>query len=418
MTTVDGPAPLDWGWRVEQIAVPMVLLCRPEMTDVLRDRGLPPNVRVVSSDLPETPSVRDRIAWLIEASRAWYPGASGYYWLDSLFIYRNLSFEFLYSDLLTRAIARFAPHAACFRMPGYDAESFFGGPAATFEALGGVPDDPIQLFERRAGQTPAPVFRSAFDLSESVDLNLPLATVIDAAVLHVVGDSHVLNCLTKNAAIGCRPNVLVRIAEMSAAPVPYVYQFSHHLGSRTMHFAGRPGALPAVARECGVKSGDAVVWVFGEIDVRSHILRQRNERGRALEEVIGTLARDYVNGILDVHAAHERLRSVVFTPIPPLDNPGYSSVDLPVHGTIEERIDATRRLGSALAELCERHGLLFLDVSAHYESPRGDLRWELSDYFCHIASGCQAPAVRALYDLLARDAQVGPDRGVTPMTSA
>jgi hypothetical protein len=32
----------------------------------------------------------------------------------------------------------------------------------------------------------------------------------------------------------------------------------------------------------------------------------------------------------------------------------------------------------------------------------------LSDHFCHIAGGSQAPAVEALYDLLARDAQTGP----------
>jgi hypothetical protein len=99
---------------------------------------------------------------------------------------------------------------------------------------------------------------------------------------------------------------------------------------------------------------------------------------------------------------------VVFAPIPPLDNPGYTSEDFPVFGSIAERIEASRQLRATLSTLCDRHGILFLDVSAHYESARGDLRWELSDHFCHIAGGSQAPAVEALYDLLARDAQTGP----------
>lgn len=406
VTSVDSPEPLKWGLEVERIAIPMVLLCRGDMIPVFQEGDLPPHVALVATDLPETLSLPDKLAGLHRACRGGYHNADCYYWLDIRLVYQHLSFEFLYGDVLTRAIGRFATGPAYFIMPGYEASSFFGGPKLVIEKLYEQRRDaPGGLFE---SPVPAPaqdtVFMSAFDCVRPVDLNLKLAAVIDAPVLHVVGDSHVLNCFTVNKAIGCRPNILVRTPDVSKTAVPYAYQFSHHLGSRTMHFAGRPGALLATAKDCGIKAGDAVVWVFGEIDARSHILRQRTEGQRALDEVIDTLARDYVRGILEVERGYEPLRSVVFAPIPPLDNPGYTSVELPIYGSIEERIAVTRQLRTALAALCERHGILFLDVAAQFETARGDLRWELSDRFCHIASGYQRPIVEGLYALLARDA--------------
>jgi hypothetical protein len=404
LTTIDNLEPLNWGLKLEKIAAPMVLLCSPGMAEALQAQSVPPHVSIVIVELPQTPSVGDKLTWLRDACRAGYQNADSYYWLDARLLYAHLSFEFLYSDLLARAIERFAPGPAYFIMPGYDAASFFGGPRISIEALTG---DSGELFATIPERSSGAVFTSAFDWERPADLNLLLSAAIDQPVLHVIGDSHAYNCFTPNTAIGCRANVLVRAKDVSPTHLPYAYQFTHHLGSRTMHFAGRPGALVTEARWCGLKSGDAAVWVFGEIDVRCHIVRQQAEHGRMLDEVIATLATDYIDAILEAHRVLALARSVVFAPIPPLDNPGYSSDDFPIFGSIAERIEASRQLRAILSTLCDRYGILFLDVSAHYESASGDLRWELSDHFCHVASGSQAPSVEALYHLLARDAESG-----------
>lgn len=404
LTTIDNPEPLKWGLKLEKIATPMVLLCSREMAEALKAQSVPPHVSIVTGELPETPSLSDKLTWLRDACGAGYHDADRYYWLDARLIYANLSFEFLYSDLLSRAVARFASGPAYFIMPGYDTASFFGGPRTAIEA---VTADSGDLFATVPERSPGAVFTSAFDWERPADLNLLLGAAIEQPILHVIGDSHVYNSFTQNVAIGCRPNVLVRAKDVSTTHVPYAYQFTHYLGSRTMHFAGRSGALLTEATRCGVKAGDAVVWVFGEIDARCHIVRQQAEHGRTSDDVIGTLATDYIDGIREVQRVLKVGRNVVFAPVPPLDNPGYTSEDFPVFGTIAERIDANRQLRVALATLCDRHGILFLDVSADYASARGDLRWELSDHFCHIASGSQAASVEALYELLARDAQIG-----------
>lgn len=402
VTTIDNPEPLKWGLKVERIAAPMVLLCSRDMAEALKAQNVPPHVSIVIGELPQTPSLGDKLTWLRDACRAGYQNAHSYYWLDARLVYAHLSFEFLYSDLLRRAVARFAPDPAYFLMPGYDSASFFGGPKTSLEDLTA---DSEELFATIPKRRSGVVFTSAFDWERPADLNLLLGAAIDEPILHVIGDSHAYNCFTPNTAIGCRANVLARVKDVSPTDVPYAYQFTHHLGSRTMHFAGRPGALATEAARCGVKAGDAVVWVFGEIDVRCHIVRQQAQHGRSSDDVIGALATNYIDGILEVQRVIELARSVVFAPIPPLDNPGYTSEDFPVFGSIAERIEASRQLRGTLSTLCDRHGILFLDVSAQYETARGDLRWELSDHFCHIASGSQAAAIEALYVLLARNAQ-------------
>ena len=403
VTALDDATPFEWGWQLDRVAVPMVLFCSPDIADTLRRRDLPSHVTLITAELPQPPSLRHKIASLRDACRLGHHDADSYYWVDVRMIYMHLSFEYLYGDLFAEAIRRFTSGPAYFIMPGYEADSCFGGPRSVIEALDDTLDDP---FDRGSSSpSPDPVFLSAFDDLRPPDLNLKLGAAIKTPVLHVIGDSHVLNCFTLNASIGCRPNVLVRTADVSDTPVPYAYHFSHHLGSRTMHFAGRPGTLLGVANECSVKAGDAIAWVFGEIDVRCHIVRQRDERGRTLGEVVDTLANDYVREVLGVQRAHDGVRSVIVAPIPPLDNPGYTSDDFPVYGAIEARIEATRRLRAVLAALCVRHRLLFLNVGTKYESPRGDLRWELSDHFCHIGSGCQRPALEGLYDVLAGGVQ-------------
>lgn len=403
VTAVDSDEPIKWGLDVSRIAVPTVLLCPAEMAAAFRERGPSADVHLVTVARAERLSIRDKLDALHETCRAEDHPGDGYFWVNAELLYQHLSFEFLYADVLARALRELGAGGAYFQMPGYDPGSFFGGPRHTLEAAYHRCDgNPAQLFETLpGGNSPAPLFRAAFGVNAPVDLNLNLARLIEEPILHVAGDSHVYNCFTPNTAIGCRANVLVRTRDVSAIPVPYAYQFSHHLGGRTMHHAGRPGALLAVAAQCGLKDGDAVVWVFGEIDVRCHILKRHKEDGRPLAEVIDTLARHYIRSILEVRHRHPRTRHVVFAPIPPLDNPHYSSDSLPVFGSIEERIALTRQLRAALAASCARHDIWFLDVAAPFETERGDLRWELSDHFCHIASSYQAPILERLYTALA-----------------
>jgi hypothetical protein len=404
VTAIADDEPIKWGLDLSRVAVPMVVLCGDAIEPLLRAAQPSASVLLQSAVLPDELTPAFRLDALRRVGAARPHDAELYYWIDPRLLYQHLSFEFVYSDLLARAVEHCGPAPGFFAMPGYQPAGFFGGLApdllATAAPVTGA--DAEALFEEPGyvRQRP-PRFRAVFGLAGRHDLNLNLAERIEAPVLHVIGDSHVFNCFTPNALIGCRTNVLIRTADVNPVPIAYAYQFTHHLGGRTLHHAGQPGALTAIAAEYRVRDGDAVVWVFGEIDARCHIIKREREAGESVDAVVETLVRNFVRGMLEVRHRYPRLRQVAFAPIPPLDNPDYQSATLPVVGSIEERIAATRRLRAVLAERCARHAIDYLDASASYETERGDLRWDMSDHFCHISSTYQGPVLDRLYALLA-----------------
>ncbi|MDX2170752.1 MAG: hypothetical protein SF182_27020 [Deltaproteobacteria bacterium] len=404
VTAIADDEPIKWGLDLGRVAVPLVVLCGDEIAPRLRAEPRSASVLLHPAALPAewTPAYRLEALRGIAAARL--HAADVYYWVDARLLYQHLSFEFVYSNLLAGAVAHHGTAPGFFAMPGYEPASFFGGGAPDLLAvpLPAAAEDVRHLFED-AGSVASPpaAIRAVFGLEGRHDLNLNLADRIEQGVLHVIGDSHVYNCFTPNASIGCRPNVLLRSADVNPVPIPYAYQFTHHLGGRTLHHAGQPGALTAIAAEARVKDGDAVVWVFGEIDARCHIIKREREAGEPVDAVIETLVRNFVRGMLEVRHHYPRLRQVAFAPIPPLDNPDYESATLPVVGSIAERVAATRLLRAVLAERCARHAIDVLDASAPFETERGDLRWDMSDHFCHIGSAYQGLVLDRLYALLA-----------------
>ena len=103
----------------------------------------------------------------------------------------------------------------------------------------------------------------------------------------------------------------------------------HNVGPVTMHRVGRDGVRSATRRcgpqtkvgqerelalgvqlcaasdrngsafqKHGIKNGDFVVFVFGEIDVRNHIGKQIDSLNRNEDEVLKTLAVNYLQKIL------------------------------------------------------------------------------------------------------------------------
>ncbi len=68
--------------------------------------------------------------------------------------------------------------------------------------------------------------------------------------------------------------------------------------------------------------------------------------------------------------------------------------DYPYLGTDEERLAYVRCMNSLLAQHCERHGLLFVDVGAGYSDEAGFLRESQSDGNVHLVD--PAPLARFL----------------------
>lgn len=150
-----------------------------------------------------------------------------------------------------------------------------------------------------------------------------------------------------------------------------------------MHRIGRDGLAGFNLRYFGVGEGDTVVYVFGEIDVRCHIVKQRDLQRVSLQEIIEQLAENYIQTILDNQSQYESLQSVVYNVVPPVKWEVFSP-EFPFYGTAEERIESALLLNAALKKLCEQNKLSFLDVYDAYSNEDGSLRLELSDGNVHI----------------------------------
>jgi hypothetical protein len=166
----------------------------------------------------------------------------------------------------------------------------------------------------------------------------------------------------------------------------------HYLGPVTMHRISRDGFE---AMQWGINEGDVAVFAFGEIDVRCHIGRQRDLKSRDLEEIIHTLATDYVYQIVK---NFPNIIRVIYSVTPPTKI--IDSLEFPSYGPIEERVENTKLLNNALKSLCQTFGIEFLDVYDDYADKNGILCIEASDDNVHIRPEFNGIIQEKLFNIL------------------
>ncbi len=176
--------------------------------------------------------------------------------------------------------------------------------------------------------------------------------------LFAVGDSHAISNF------GSDPQIHVR-----------------HLGSITMHRIARDGRRAISLKGMGIYRRDIVIWCLGEIDVRCHLIKQRDLQRIPLEALTDSLARDYLRSIASIQAEIGELKTVILAVIPPTDrgeNPAFPKV-----GNLEERIQARVLLNAALEKYSGAEGFLYLDPYGPFADSTGALKLDMSDGKVH-----------------------------------
>ena len=198
--------------------------------------------------------------------------------------------------------------------------------------------------------------------------------------VHVFGDSHAYFSFSNVAMRGhFDENSVFCLSEYDQT---FCTEFNiHHMGPITMHRIGRDG-LGVLNIHGIVHEGDTVVFVFGEIDVRCHIGKQRDIGERTVDEIIDTLVTRYFATINQNIEAYKDINAVVMAPVPPSDN-GHTSL-FPVYGPIDDRIAINNILASRLKKACIEHSVHLLDVRDIFSAKTGELAYELSDGIVHV----------------------------------
>ena len=110
-------------------------------------------------------------------------------------------------------------------------------------------------------------------------------------------------------------------------------------------------------RECD-RDTSSILFCFGEIDCRNHLLKQSEENKRSLEDVVGECVAKYFDVILEIK--NMGFEVLVWNVIPTSSlnqNPEY-----PHYGSHVQRNRCTRYFNSYLGEYCRKNGIVFIDI--------------------------------------------------------
>ena len=162
-----------------------------------------------------------------------------------------------------------------------------------------------------------------------------------------------------------------------------------YIGPRTMHRIGRDGLSILDFRTFNIQESDVVVLVFGEIDVRCHIGKQRDEAKRDIDEIIDALIKNYFRSIMTNISFYKNLSVFVYTVTPPRDYG--DSLEFPIYGTITDRICILKRLNEKLKKTAQEFNIEVIDVFDDFADLEGKLFPALSDGTVHISSRCNQP---------------------------
>lgn len=223
--------------------------------------------------------------------------------------------------------------------------------------------------------------------------------------VHIIGDSHAAHFFCPQHSYLLLFQSLIdhgkcSFDEIIAINNEYVKMpvFIHWLGPITMHRIGRDGLEFLNIEKFDVAENDILVFVFGEIDIRCHILKQRDKTHQTEGQIIKVIAENYINTILKNKKKYKNIKCIVCSIIPPvaIDT---GDKEFPYYGTLQERIQITKYLNAELIWLCNNNNLLFLDTYRLFANNDGSLNAKYLDDSIHIKCEFNEVVRRMLWEL-------------------
>lgn len=118
-----------------------------------------------------------------------------------------------------------------------------------------------------------------------------------------------------------------------------------------------------------INNNDLIIYVFGEIDIRNHYVKQI-EKLREPDEILHSLVDNYINTIL-LNKEKYNVKYGIQSVTPPVDEKNLLAESLkeyPIYGNIDIRINATNEINKLLKQKCEENNILFIDISTYYQN--------------------------------------------------
>ena len=120
-----------------------------------------------------------------------------------------------------------------------------------------------------------------------------------------------------------------------------------------------------------VKSGSHVMFSFGEIDCRSHVVRQSEKLGKPMTNVIDDVCSSYVSMLERV--AKRGFRPMVWAPFASTRLSYWGDQEHPVYGTYEARNEAISLFNNQMRTECSKRKFVFVNISDDIKNAQGEV---------------------------------------------
>lgn len=131
-----------------------------------------------------------------------------------------------------------------------------------------------------------------------------------------------------------------------------------------------------------IARGARVLFCYGEIDVRNHVVRQADHQGIAVERVVDEVLVNYLSFLVSMR--DEGLRVACWGPTPSFPDTEKPNDELPAHGDEITRNKAILYFNEQLKKMCQQNGFIFASIAEKLIDEQGRIK---PDYFvdgCHL----------------------------------
>lgn len=170
-------------------------------------------------------------------------------------------------------------------------------------------------------------------------------------MIHCIGDSH--------SAVFSGVDEMTPIwPQRSKDTLPYFR--SYRIGAATAYqLATKIPIIDDIIAKAPILKTDKILFIFGEVDVRAHLIKQQIEQQRTLSDVVEECVNRYFEVIK--HYKEQGYNVAVFGPIASW-HPSKQYTGGPSFGTCEERNIVTSRFNNYLKNFCSDNDIEFTTI--------------------------------------------------------
>lgn len=164
--------------------------------------------------------------------------------------------------------------------------------------------------------------------------------------IHCIGDSHSAVFSGEDKMQPCWP-------EPAANLIPYFK--SYRIGAATAYqIQNKQILIQTVLSNSNLQKDDSIMFCFGEVDNRNHLLKQSKLQNRNIEDIVDECVEKYIIALQ--YYKKYNLPIIIWGPIA-------SCYDcIPQIGTIQERNNSTKIFNEKIEEKCRQVGFQFITI--------------------------------------------------------